>query len=177
MELNPIMSMKPTARHAAYDQSNSFGWISIALHWVTAGLIIAQWIMGKNITAMPDGSPGFWQTLHVTVGLSAWILLAGRVVWRFYSKHPRTDGLTARTHRIAKAVHYLMLVSLTLLIVSGPLIAWLGSQTRMGSTAFVVHLYAGNVLLILVITHILGAVKHLMFHQDDSVVRMLWPKR
>jgi cytochrome b561 len=169
--------MKPPPRPLLFDQSNSFGWISIALHWATAALIIALWIMGKNITEMPDGSSGFWRTLHMTVGLSAWILLAGRVAWRIYSKHPRSNGLTARTHDIAKTVHYLMLVSLTLLILSGPIVAWLGPLTLIGSAAFVVHNYAGNVLLVLVITHTLAAVKHLMFHQDDSVIRMLWPKQ
>ncbi len=164
-------------RPLLFDQSNFFGWISIALHWTSAALIVAMWIIGKNISAIPDGASGFWRTLHITVGLSAWILLAGRVAWRIYSKHPRTNGLTAKIHGIARAVHYLMLASLTSLILSGPIIAWLGPLTLIGSAAFVVHLYAGNVLLILVITHILAAVKHLMFHDDESVIRMLWPKR
>jgi cytochrome b561 len=70
-----------------------------------------------------------------------------------------------------------MLASLTVLIISGPTLAWLGQESELASTVLAVHLDAGNVLLILVITHFLGAMKHLMFHQDDSIVRMLWPKR
>ena len=32
-------------------------------------------------------------------------------------------------------------------------------------------------LFVLVIVHIGGALKHLMFHTDDTIVRMLWPGR
>lgn len=169
--------MKRPVRHPALDRSNSFGWISIALHWATAVLIIAMWIVGKNISWAEDNSAEFWRTLHITVGLSAWVLLAARIVWRVFSAHPRSSGLTKRTHSIAKAVHYLMLTTLTALILSGPVVAWLGRGNSFGSAALLMHTYAGDVLLILVITHILAAVKHLMFHQDDSVIRILWPKR
>lgn len=164
------------ARGAAFDHSGSFGWISIALHWTTAALIIALWVIGKKISVLPDGSPDAWRSLHVTIGFSAWFLLAARIAWRFYSAHPHSEGVSLRTHEIAKAAHYVMLASLTLLILSGLLVAWLGTGNRVGSVAFSVHLNAGNVLLVLVITHTLAAVKHLMFHHDDSVVRMLWPK-
>ena len=69
-----------------------------------------------------------------------------------------------------------MLVVLTALITSGPLVAWAGLQTSAGAVAFTVHRTAGNAMFFLVVLHILGALKHLMFHHDDSIVRMLWPK-
>ncbi len=159
-----------------FDQPDSFGWLSIALHWLSAVVIIAMWIIGKNITVQPDGSPGFYRELHITLGLTAWVLLAGRIVWRIRVPHPRSAGLGPRTHSFARAFHYVMLALLTLLIVSGPLVAWTGTPAPLGAAAYTVHRYAGNGMFVLVVLHILGAMKHLMFHHDDSIVRMLWPK-
>ncbi len=169
-------SLEAPRRNTAFDQPESFGWISIALHWTTAVLIIAMWIIGKNVSLADDGSSVSWRNLHVTIGLTGWILLAVRVVWRLVSKHPHAKGLATRTHLIAKTAHYVMLLSLTLIILSGPIMAWLGRGDPIGAAAFAVHKPAGDVLLILTITHVLAATKHVMFHDDDSVIRMLWPK-
>ncbi len=160
----------------AFDQPDSFGWLSIALHWLSATVIIAMWVIGKNISVQPDGTPDFYRELHITLGLGAWILLAGRIVWRIRVPHPRSAGLGDRTHRFARGVHYVMLAVLTLLIASGPVVAWAGYPSTLGAAGFTVHRYAGNAMLALVVLHILGALKHLMFHHDDSIVRMLWPK-
>lgn len=159
-----------------HDRPDSFGWLSIGLHWLTAALIIAMWFIGKNISVQPDGAPDFYRELHVTMGLSAWVLLAGRIYWRARNPHPQAAGVGDRTHRFAKIFHYLMLVALTVLIVSGPVVAWAGYPSALGEVAFSAHRYAGNTLFALVLLHILGALKHLMFHHDDSIVRMLWPK-
>lgn len=169
-------SETPT-RNSARDRPDSFGWISIALHWTTAIVIIAMWVIGKSMSFATDGSTLSWRNVHIALGLGAWALLAGRIGWRIVCAHPRADGLSKATHNMAKTVHYVMLASLTALIASGPLLAWLGRGMPAGSAAFFIHSYAGDLLAILVITHILGALKHLMFHQDDSVIRMLWPKR
>ena len=168
--------MRVPFRHSALDQADSFGWISIALHWVTAAVIVAMWVIGKMMANAADASGASLRNLHVTLGLAAWLLLAGRVVWRMAGHHPRAAGLSDLNHRLARTTHYLMLVTLTALIVSGPVIAWLGRGGATGSIAYATHYYAGNSLLLLVIVHTLAAMKHLMFHDDDSVVRMLWPK-
>ena len=159
-----------------FDQADSFGWLSIALHWLSAVVVIAMWVIGQNISVQPDGSPDFYRQLHVTLGLGAWILLAGRIVWRIRVPHPRSAGLGDRTHRFARSFHFVMLALLTLLIVSGPVLAWAGYGSSLGTAAFTVHRVSGNAMFALVVLHILGALKHLMFHHDDSIVRMLWPK-
>ena len=174
---NALDTATPDRPNRVFDQPDSFGWISIALHWVTAIVVIAMWIIGQNISVQPDGSPDFYRQLHVTLGLGAWVLLAGRVVWRLRVPHPQSAGVGTRTHRFARGFHYLMLMILSLLIASGPVVAWAGYQSSLGSAAFTVHRGAGNAMFALVLLHILGALKHLMFHHDDSIVRMLWPKR
>ncbi len=173
--VTPSVVSRPKSR--LYDRPDSFGWLSIALHWLTAVLIIAMWIIGQNISVQPDGSPDAYRELHVTLGLSVWILLAGRILWRARVAHPKADGVGERTHRFARAFHYLMLATLSVLILSGPVVAWAGYPSTVGQAAFTAHRYAGNTMFALVLLHILGALKHLMFHHDDSIIRMLWPKR
>ncbi|MEM9404385.1 MAG: cytochrome b/b6 domain-containing protein [Pseudomonadota bacterium] len=174
---NTLTRAKPRSAGRVYDQPDSFGWLSIALHWLSAVIIIAMWIIGQNISAQADGSPDGYRQLHITLGLSAWLLLAGRIVWRARVPHPRSAGVGDRTHRFARAFHYVMLALLTLLILSGPLVAWTVTPAPIGAAAYTVHRNAGNAMFVLVVLHILGALKHLMFHHDDSIVRMLWPKR
>lgn len=39
-----------------------------------------------------------------------------------------------------------------------------------------VHSLSANILFFLVVLHILGTLKHLMFHEDETIARMIWPR-
>ena len=161
------------------DKSDSFGWISIALHWVTAAVVLSMWFIGQSISAQSsvDGLNNI-RDLHIAVGLVSWILLAGRIVWRMRFGHPRVDGQTLRTHRIARSVHYLMLLLLGCMLLTGPSLAWLSSSdSTLLSLIHLVHRTSANILFAIIVLHILASLKHLMFHEDDTIVRMLMPKK
>ena len=160
------------------DRPDSFGWASIALHWLSAVLIIVMWFIGKSIHSQPADEIDAQRSLHIWIGLSAWILLAFRIGWRIWMRHPHIDGQSLRIHRFARIIHYLMLFTLSLMLISGPILALtFDSQSRLTEMSYMIHSNAANLLFALVILHILGALKHLMFHDDDTIVRMLWPKR
>lgn len=166
------------AKHSRMrDQHNSFGWVSIALHWLSAIVVIAMWFIGNSITDQPPLEIDARRSLHVTVGLSAWVLLAARIIWRLMTPHPHVNGQTKRIHRFARATHYVMLATLGIMLLSGPLLAWLGpSYVNISSVVHSIHRSSATLLVILTVLHILGALKHLMFHDDDTIVRMLWPR-
>ncbi len=69
-----------------------------------------------------------------------------------------------------------MLVTLGLMMVSGPTMIYAGNQA-VRDIALSVHATSGTVLLVLVLVHIGGTLKHIIFHEDDTIVRMLWPKK
>lgn len=48
---------------------------------------------------------------------------------------------------------------------------------EMSEVASAVHAFCGKALLWLTVVHIAGVLKHLMFHSDETIVRMLIPKR
>lgn len=164
-------------RNRFLDQSDSFGWISIALHWGTAVVIIALWFVGHSISDQDtseaiDGR----RSLHVTIALAAWLLLLLRIVWRLRMHHPHAAGQSLFIHRFAQGVHYIMLVVLSLMMISGPVMAWVDNQTVTG-LAYRIHASSADLLFVLVLLHIGGTLKHMMFHEDDTIIRMLWPRR
>jgi len=163
------------------DQPDSFGWISIALHWSTAIVIVALWILGRSIEFQGADSIDARRSLHVTVGLIAWLLLAARIGWRIRYPHPRSLGQSDSIHKIARFAHYLMLGLLTVMLLSGPLLALAlsGLATRSGMASFIhsVHGVTANLLALLVLIHVGGALKHLMFNDDETIARIFIPRR
>ena len=159
------------------DQADSFGWVSILVHWLTTVVIITLWFIGRSIAEQGLlEAVDARRSLHITIALSAWLLLLFRIVWRLRMHHPRAKGQTLFIHRFARTVHYTMLAVLSLMMISGPIMAWMDNKT-ITDVAYVVHSNGANVLFGLVLLHIGGTLKHIVFHEDDTIVRMLWPKK
>lgn len=137
-----------------------------------------MWFTGKSIFGQPgDDIIDARRTLHVTIGLSAWLLLAGRILWRLRNPHPHASGQTRRIHVIAKGAHFVMLAAVAVMLVTGPLLAWaVARHPELATSLHRVHAMSANILGALVILHILGSLKHLLFHEDETIIRMLWPK-
>lgn len=167
-------------RSSFQDQPNSFGWVSIALHWTTAVVITTLWILGKSIEFQAADAIDDRRSLHVTLGLLAWLLLAIRIGWRVRYPHPRAVGQSDSIHSIARFAHYLMLGLLAVMLLSGPMLAWslsaLSGQSGMAAIAHLVHGTAANLLALLVLIHIGGALKHLMFNDDETIARIFIPR-
>ena len=85
-----------------------------------------------------------------------------------------------------------MLAVLLVMLLSGPVMVWASGRPvqifdmvsipgpfveseSLRKMAWAAHSRAALALLILVVVHIGAALKHLMFHSDDTIVRMLWP--
>ena len=167
-----------TKRSSLYDQPNSFGWISIALHWTTTVAIVVLWLVGMSIMSQPIEEIDARRSLHITIGLIAWLPLAARIVWRLRMAHPRVNGQSLLIHKIARVTHYLLLTTLSIMLISGPVMAWaLPVRAGIAEFALAFHSRAAIVLSILVALHVLGALKHLMFNDDETVARIFRPKK
>ena len=177
-----------------HDSKSAYGWISIILHWSTAVLIIALWFIGKSIMASDGEFADSRRGLHISLATTAWLIILFRIAWRIREGHPHVRGQTARIHRIAKFTHYASLLAVAVMLFSGPLIVWargypinlfdsisipspIDPSPGVADSVFAIHKVAASVLAILVLIHIGGALKHLMFHNDDTIVRMIWPGR
>lgn len=159
------------------DRPDSFGWVSILVHWATTIIVITLWFVGQSISQQNSlEAVAARRDLHVTIALSAWLLLAFRIGWRIRMGHPHAPGQSLFIHRVARTTHYIMLAVITLMLISGPTMVFSDSAT-MKSAALKVHATSATALLVLVLIHIGGTLKHIIFHEDETIVRMLWPRK
>src|ERR1700690_1892316 len=71
-------------RQFHYDRATIF------LHWLTAGLVAATWLMGSQIDSFPKGAPKVdARSVHFVLGIALGVVLAIRLVrWRKVSRPP-----------------------------------------------------------------------------------------
>ena len=180
------------AQSHLHDSDSVYGWISILLHWLTAIVIIVRWVIGKAMMSAEPGDVDLRRQLHVSIAACAWLVIMIRIVWRFRSGHPHVKGQSLFIHRLAKSAHYVMLITVALMLVSGPVMIWsggnsigifglltipgpIGESESIQDIARFVHSNSAFLLMLLVLLHVGGALKHLMFHADDTIARMIWP--
>jgi cytochrome b561 len=176
------------------DTRSGYGWISIALHWLTAAIVIAMWIIGSLTQGEGQGAnqeSGFdFLHLHTTVGVMAYGLLWGRIIWRINAGHPGPRaGQSATLYPLAKAVHYLLLLALGIALISGPLTVWLAGDPievyglvmpspfaplpRIQAMARFVHGIATTVVSGLIALHVLAVIKHAVFNRDGTFDKIM----
>jgi len=179
--------MKPSfPRPPSYDR------LTIALHWLTAVLVISLWLLGQTIDWFPKGSPrAIARSTHIALGVVLALVLIRRIWWRLadgvhlpQAGSSTLDMIATLTHKIL----YLLLVGTVLLGIAN---AWVRGDTLFmlvkipafdpGNTALRksvedLHSWAANVLLIVVGLHAAAALLHHFVLKDDILRRML-PRR
>lgn len=111
------------------DTKNSFGWISIALHWINAVLILTLLYFGLKIAyyaPVRAQIPQFadWRMWHESIGTLAIPFLVARVVWRTRSGKPKTHDQHPWLALAADTVWRLLLAAVLLQAITGPLWRW-----------------------------------------------------
>lgn len=177
------------------DTSAGYGWISIVLHWLTAAAIIVLLFAGNSIAVDDPEQRAAALNFHTSVGVSCYLILWARIAWRAYARHPgpgeRQGGIF---FSIGKWTHYLMLIALGLMLLSGPAMAWAGGSgivvfdwfeipalidVRPGLRAALhaVHRSCAMVIFAGIVLHLGGVYKHTAFNRDGTFMRMIVPSR
>jgi len=169
------------------DTENGYGWISIILHWLTAVIVIVMLTTGSLTEAQQQTNLSMVH-LHTAVGMTAYVLLWARIIWRFVVGHP---GPLPRQGAyflvIGKYFHLLLLASLATMLLSGPLIEWSRGDAieifhlAIPGPAFPqwqnllreVHHYVALFISAGVALHMLAALKHAVVDADGSLDRIL----
>lgn len=168
---------------------------AMAFHWLIAVAVLFMIGLGFWMGDIPRGTPErtFWFNLHKSIGLTIAILALIRLWWRV--KHPppplpaSVPGWQVQASRISHALLYLCLIMM-------PLSGFTASQfTKYGVTYFGlfkipplgwenkdlydlfqgIHGVTATVLCVVVVVHILAALKHLIAR--DGVFRRMLPGR
>lgn len=173
------------------DTRTGYGWISIALHWLTAIVILTLWFVGGSIQAGLESGDDSTLRLHTSIAISAYVLLWARVIWRFRVKHPGPMREQAGTfYKIGMYTHYAILVAVGAMLISGPLMVWsrgdaihvfdwfaipgpFGENLALASFFHTLHVWGSRVVIIGTVLHLGGVYKHAAFNQDGTFTKML----
>ena len=162
---------------------------TIALHWITAALVVALWVMGQTIDWFAKGDPRvIARSAHFATGAALVLVLLRRIWWRLGagSRLPPADAgalgaVTTATHRAL----YVLLVATVLLGLAN---AWVRGDTvfnlfvipafEPGDTGLrkaveETHSWSANILLTVAAMHAAAAGFHHYVRKDDVLKRML----
>ncbi len=174
----------------------AYGWIAIALHWISAVGVTALYFLGERMEDAADRAEKIAaRDLHVSVAMLLIAFLAARLFWTASQPSPRPIEQNRVLRIAAHAVQGLFLLMIAVLIVTGPLAVWSTGQPLQVFDLFAipspfaarvdwlheaceeVHGAATKLFWPLIGLHVAGAVKHLVYDRDRTLQRMLWVRR
>jgi len=188
--LQPSLSTSSARRYAGG---------AIALHWMIAALIVANIVLGVMGRDAHGLSRLQLLQLHKSIGLTVLLLTFARLAWRLTHRPPALPQDMPRWERLlAHVVH----VGLYVIMFGLPLSGWAVVSTHPTAPAIRIfdtipwpwfpfvrdlapaamkaaheafsntHVLLGRITLALILLHVAGAVKHVIF-RDGIVWRML----
>lgn len=162
----------------------------VIVHWLTLAVLIAAWYFGDSLAEATDDSKATLAGYIVHLAVGGIVLLL--TLYRFYFRSK--DGIPAPIgdtpmDKLAKGVHYLLYTVLFVLPVSGIMIilnSKAGAALLAGDANMLpkehgfkdvfsheVHEQLVNVLIVLVVLHLLGAIRHQFITKDGLMERMM----
>lgn len=166
------------------------GMIAKLFHWTIALLIIGLVIVGFVMTNMSETNPYIWTLfdLHKATGLVVFVLVAMRLLWRYFNEQPRL--LVPHWQRvIAKTNIVLLYTFMFLMPLSGFFGAMFGGYDIHIYGLFVIPAFAANkevagifdnihewsayLLIAAFVLHVCGSLFH-HFILRDNVLKRMW---
>ena len=168
-----------------------WGQVSIALHWLTALLVIGLAVVGLVMTELPNSALKVQvYALHKSFGLTVLALTALRLLWRFAAGAPDEIPAPRLQQLAAKAVHWALYALLFALPLSGWLfnsaagfpLKWFGVlalpklftgyNPELKHLAHELHETGFYLLALLLLAHAGAALYHHYLKKDDTLNRM-----
>jgi len=175
---------------------------AIALHWLTAALIMAGVVLIWLVDYVPDEQVRRVIDTHKSIGITVLGLAICRLAWRYTHRPPALPSTYARwEHRASGLAHGLLYALLFLLPLSGwlhdsawkdagthpmeifglfnwPRIGWVmslepGLKESLHTALGMVHTACGYGLYVLLTLHVLAVVKHQWIDHEPELKRML----
>ncbi len=177
------------------DRDTGYGWLSIVLHWIAAGLVVVLYLSGEELEELVRGAERTdVLAQHLSIGAIAVVVLGARILWRIAQRGPKPVAQAPALKLLSHLVQWGLLTALAVLILSGPVIQWsvgrsvdvfglvsipsmLPEMRWLHGALEEIHEFASHALIPLLALHVLGALKHLIIDRDDVFRRMLWVRK
>ncbi len=183
---------------ALFNTENSYGSLARALHWLIAGLVLTNIALALRAEALPRGSDAdvAWAatvySAHKTIGVAVLFLALIRVGLALCQPRPAPLHADRRLETFAAAaVHWSLYAALLVMPLSGWLyhaasagfapILWPFGQTlpfvpksaALADLFKSVHGASSKLLILSVMAHVAGALKHALIDRDATLTRMI----
>jgi cytochrome b561 len=172
-------------------RTGGYGGTAIALHWLTAALVVFNLGLGISMAPLPISPTKIqWYLTHKSVGITVFLLTGARLLTRLVAGAPAPVAMPDWQRRAATAVHMLLYVLLFVIPISG----WLYSSATGVQVVYVgtvplpdlvskdrslaavlkgVHVALNLSLVALVVVHAAAALRHHFVDRDPVLARML----
>jgi cytochrome b561 len=173
-----------------------YGTVAMTLHWLIGFSIIGLLIVGKYMHGLPDNDPNkfFLYQMHKSFGISVLVLTVVRIIWRVINPVPALPAGMPAWQRWGAHLSHFGLYALMLAI---PLSGWaVASSSSTGIPTMLfgavelpflpvgndrethefyeeAHELLGNLMILLLIVHVVAALKHHFVDRDTVFRRML----
>ena len=179
-----------TTRIAAGDDRTRYDNIAIALHWITALLVLEQFLIAQAWGFFDRPTRQWLLSTHTSFGVLLAVVLVSRIVWRLIPGHQVRAADVGWVQIASKTVHYTLYGLLSLQIVLGVAVQWSDNKplsifgwlvpSPFASASKETHHLLGAahewiawVIIIVASIHAAGALFHHYVLRDDVLLRML----
>lgn len=179
-----------------FNSTHTYGYISIALHWISVVLILGLFALGFWMVELGYYDPWYRKApdLHRSFGILFGCILVARLIWKWRQPKPEACENHSKWERRASSfVHLLLYCLMFLMIPTGYLITTAQGQSlnvfglveipavvtevdRLEDYAGWFHIYIAYSLVTLALLHAAAAVKHHFVDRDNTLKRMLGKK-
>ncbi len=174
------------------DGTNKLSATTIGLHWLLAVAMIAMLAFGLVLEDMPRGEAKtalmWW---HKGLGVAILAFAAWRLGWRMVNGLPSLPGRRTAgwQESVGLAVHWFLLLGTLVMPISGIVLslaggkpvdvlglftvaAWPKNET-LHEVGEAIHGLGGKLLILAIVLHVAGALKHHLVDRDGTLRRML----
>jgi cytochrome b561 len=184
-------SFDTATRIAAGDDGTNYDNVAIALHWLTALLVVVLFGMALIWDYFAHATAETLQSVHVSLGVLLAVVIVARLGWRLVPGHQMPSLEVGWVRAASKGVHYLLYALLVAQVALGFVFRWaqgrpteffglfaipspLGAVAK--STRHTIHFLhekAGWAIILLALGHALAALYHHYALNDRVLARML----
>jgi len=184
-------SFDTATRIAAGDDGTNYDTVAVALHWLTALLVIVQFVMAITWDYFSHETSETMQSVHISLGVLLTAVIVARIVWWLMPGHQISSSEVGWVRIASKGVHYLLYALLVAQAALGFGFRWaqghsveffglfgipgpygaLDKATR--HTLHGLHEKIGWAIVIIAFGHALAALYHYYVVKDRVLQRML----
>lgn len=189
--MNDRSALDTATRIAAGDEQTNYDNVAIALHWLTASLVVIQFALAETWDWFSRDTRESLQSLHVSLGVLLTAVIVTRVIWRLVPGHQRAAIVSGWVKVASKGVHYLLYALLIGQAGLGFAIGWsaghpvhffglpipgiMGALSRpIRHELRDIHSIVGWTIIVLAFAHALAALYH-HYRLHDRVLGRMWP--